>query len=210
MTEPKKPLSKQERKRKIRQIYRDMEAQKREIGLRAPVIRRGPIFYFVVLLGLAMIGGAIFQAADKSGGKKMRDGRIVQAERSVEALAEALGRFKFHCGIYPEPDEGLEALVLKRSRHSGWVGPYIASPTYAPKLLSDPWKHPYVYEPTNDPPVLLSLGPDGVRGTADDILPDPATFTKPFRDTTWTNDWVPFHRRGYYVVPSKDVSKGER
>ena len=206
MTEPKKPLSKQERKRKIRQIYRDMEAQKREIGLRAPVIRRGPIFYFVVLLGLAMIGGAIFQAADKSGGKKMRDGRIVQAERSVEAL----GRFKFHCGIYPEPDEGLEALVLKRSRHSGWVGPYIASPTYAPKLLSDPWKHPYVYEPTNDPPVLLSLGPDGVRGTADDILPDPATFTKPFRDTTWTNDWVPFHRRGYYVVPSKDVSKGER
>ena len=210
MTEPKKPLSKQERKRKIKQIYRDMEAQKREIGLRAPVIRRGPIFYFVVLLGLAMIGGAIFQAADKSGGKKMRDGRIVQAERSVEALAEALGRFKFHCGIYPEPDEGLEALVLKRSRHSGWVGPYIASPTYAPKLLSDPWKHPYVYEPTNDPPVLLSLGQDGVRGTTDDILPDQATFTKPFRDTTWTNDWVPFHRRGYYVVPSKDVSKGEK
>jgi hypothetical protein len=77
-------------------------------------------------------------------------------------------------------------------------------------LLSDPWKHSYVYEPTNDPPVLLSLGPDGVRGTADDILPDPATFTKPFRDTTWTNDWVPFHRRGYYVVPSKDVSKGEK
>ena len=193
MTEPKKPLSKQERKRKIKQIYRDMEAQKREIGLRAPVIRRGPIFYFVVLLGLAMIGGAIFQAADKSGGKKMRDGRIVQAERSVEALAEGLG-----------------ALVLKRSRHSGWVGPYIASPTYAPKLLSDPWKHPYVYEPTNDPPVLLSLGPDCVRGTADDILPDPATFTKPFHDTTWTNDWVPFHRRGYYVVPSKNVSKGEK
>ena len=210
MTEPKKPLSKQERKRKIKQIYRDMEAQKREIGLRAPVIRRGPVFYFVVLLGLAMIGGAIFQAADKSGGKKMRDGRIVQAERSVEALAEALGRFKFHCGIYPEPDEGLEALVLKRSRHSGWVGPYIASPTFAPKLLSDPWKHQYVYEPTNDPPVLLSLGPDGVRGTADDILPDPTTFTKPFRDTTWTNDWVPFHRRGYYVVPSKDISKGEK
>ena len=210
MTEPKKPLSKQERKRKIRQIYRDMEAQKRELGLRAPAIRRGPVFYLVVLIGLAMIGGAIFQAADKSGGKKMRDGRIAQAERSVEALAEALGRFKFHCGTYPEPDEGLEALVLKRSRHSGWIGPYIASPTYAPKLLPDPWKRPYVYEPTNDPPVLLSLGPDGVLGTSDDIVPDPATFAKPFRDTTWTNDWVPFHRRGYYVVPSKNVSNGEK
>ena len=53
------------------------------------------------------------------------------------------------------------------------------------------------------PPVVLSLGPDGVRGTADDIAPDPAIFSKPFRDTTWTNDWVPFHRRGYYIVPSK-------
>lgn len=203
MTAPKKPLSKQARARKIKQIYRDMEAQKRALGLRAPAIRRGPIFYLVVLLALAMIGGALYQAADKSGGKRMRDGRLVQAEQSVAALAEALGRYKFHCGVYPSAEEGLEALVLKQSRHAGWVGPYISSPNYAPTLLPDPWKRPYVYEPTNDPPTVLSLGPDGVRGTADDISPDPALFAKPFQDTTWTNDWVSFHRRGYYVVPSK-------
>ena len=204
MTEQqKKPLSKQERARKIRQIYREMEAQKRALGLKAPAIRRGPVFYLVVLMALAMIGGALYQAADKSGGKRMRDGRLVQAERSVAALAEALGRFKFHCGAYPTAEEGLEALVLKQSRHAGWVGPYISSPNFTPTLLPDPWKRPYVYEPTNEPPVVLSLGPDGVRGTADDIAPDPAFFAKPFRDTTWTNDWVPFRRRGYYVVPSK-------
>ena len=203
MTEPKKPLSKQARARKIKQIYRDMEAQKRALGLRAPAIKRGPVFYFVVLMVLLMVGGALIQAAGKGGGKKMRDGGLVQAEQSVAALAEALGRYKFHCGVYPTAEEGLEALVLKHSRHAGWVGPYISSPNYIPTLLPDPWKRPYVYEPTNDPPTVLSLGPDGVRGTADDIAPDPALFAKPFQDTTWTNDWVAFHRRGYYIVPSK-------
>ena len=39
-----KTLSKRERNRKIKQIYRDMEAQKRELGLRAPVLKKGPVF----------------------------------------------------------------------------------------------------------------------------------------------------------------------
>ena len=209
MTEPRKPLSKQERARKIKQIYRDMEAQKRALGLQAPAIRRGPVFYFVVLMVLLMVGGALIQAAGKGGGKKMRDGKIVQAEQSVAALAEALGRYKFHCGAYPTAEEGLEALVLKQSSHAGWMGPYISSPNFTPTLLPDPWKRPYVYEPTNEPPVVLSLGPDCVRGTADDVVPDAALFSKPFRDTTWTNDWVPFHRRGYYIVPSKRAKSEE-
>ena len=199
----KKPLSKQERKRKIKQIYRDMEARKRALGLKAPVIKRGPVFYFVVVMAMAMIGGALIQAAGKGGGKKMRDGAIVRAEQSVAALAEALGRYKFHCGVYPPAEEGLEALVLKQSSHDGWMGPYIASPSFQPRLLPDPWKRRYVYEPTNDPPVVLSLGPDGVRGTADDIVPDPALFGKPFRDTSWTNNWAPYQMRGYIVVPGR-------
>ena len=147
MTEPKKPLSKQARARKIKQIYRDMEAQKRALGLRAPAIKRGPVFYFVVLMVLLMVGGALIQAAGKGGGKKMRDGRLVQAEQSVAALAEALGRYKFHCGVYPTAEEGLEALVLKHSRHAGWVGPYISSPNYIPTLLPDPWSGPTCTSP---------------------------------------------------------------
>ncbi len=194
----KPPLSKQERNRKIKAIYREMEAKKRELGLRAPLIRRGPVFYLVVLMVLLLVGGALIQAAGKGGGKKMREGNLVRAEQSVAALAEALGRFKFHCGVYPTAKEGLEALANKYSTHAGWIGPY------AERIVSDPWKHPYVYEPTNEPPVVLSLGPDGVRGTADDIVPDPELFVKPFKDTTWTNDWVYFRRRGIVVVPTQE------
>ena len=194
----KSPLTKQERNRKIKAIYREMEAKKRELGLKAPLIKRGPVFYLVVLMVLALVGGLVIQTAGKGGGKKMREGNIVRAEQSVAALAEALGRFKFHCGVYPTAEEGLAALANKFSSHEGWIGPY------AERILPDPWKRPYVYEPTNDPPVVLSLGPDGVRGTADDIVADAETFSKPFRDTTWTNDWVPFSRRGIVVVPTKE------
>ena len=196
--EKKHPLSKQERNRKIKAIYREMEAKKRELGLKAPVIKRGPVFYLVMLLGLVLIGGLVIQAAGKGGGRKMRDGNLARAERSVAALAEALGRYKFHCGVYPTTKEGLNALAEKFSSHPGWIGPY------AERILPDPWKHPYVYEPTNDPPVVLSLGPDGVRGTADDIVPDPELFAKPFKDTSWTNDWVYFRRRGIVVVPTQE------
>ena len=194
----KSPLSKQERNRKIKAIYREMEAKKRELGLKAPTIKRGPVFYLVALLVLALIGGLVIQAAGRGGGKNMRDGNIVRAEQSVAALAEALGRFKFHCGVYPTAADGLAALANKYSTHAGWIGPYVE------KINPDPWKHPYVYEPTNDPPVVLSMGPDGVRGTADDIVPDAELFSKPFRDTTWTNDWVPFSRRGIVVVPTQE------
>ena len=193
----KSPLSKEERNRKIKAIYREMEAKKRELGLKAPAIRRGPVFYLVVLMVLLTVGAALVQVAGKGGGKKMRDGNIVRTESSVAALAEALGRFKFHCGAYPTAEEGLKALEDKFSTHAGWIGPYVD------KINPDPWKHPYVYEPTNDPPVVLSLGPDGKRGTADDIAPAPELFAKPFTDTSWTNNWVYFRRRGIVVVPTQ-------
>ena len=198
--EKRQPLSKEERKRKIKAIYREMESKKQELGLQAPQIRRGPVFYLVVLMGLAIIGGLVVQSTGKGGGKSMQDGKVVLARKSVAALAEALGRYKFHCGVYPTAEEGLEALVQKYSRHAGWVGPYISSPNFTPTLLPDPWKRPYVYEPTNEPPVVLSLGPDGVRGTADDITPDAALFSKPFKDTTWTNGWAHYRLRGIRVV----------
>ena len=205
-------LSKRERDRKIKQIYREMEAKKRELGLRAPALKKGPVFYLVVLVVLMLLGGALIQMSGKAdaiglGGRKLRAGRPVMAQKSVDAVAEALGRFKFHTGVYPTVDEGgIEALAVKHSNHAGWIGPYLHKDNPYKRIAIDPWKRPYVYEPpaaTNGLPTVLCLGADGVRGTADDIAPDPALFTKAFRDTTWTNDWVPFHLRGIIVRPSK-------
>lgn len=206
-TPPRKPLSKAERQRKIKAIQADIEAKKRELGLKAPSFRRGPVFYFGLMAVMALLGLSLIKTSERGGSSgKVRTGKILQAGKSVDAFAEALGRFKFHTGVYPTAaDGGLEALASKTSRYEGWIGPYIHKRIWSDPLPPDPWKRPYVYEPTgtNGLPVLLSCGPDGIRGTADDILPDSALFTKPFRDTTWTNDWAPYQLRGYIVVPSK-------
>ena len=194
--------ARRERMRKKKAIRAAFEGKRRELGLGdAPGFRRGPLFYLVLIAVMTMLGLAVIKASDDRGvSGKVLSGKIMMATRSLDAFAEALGRFKFHCGVYPTAEEGLQALVDKFSSHEGWVGPYIHA------MRPDPWKHAYVYEPpagTNAVPVLLSLGPDGVRGTADDIAPDATRFFKPFRDTTWTNDWAPFTQRGIIIVPVK-------
>lgn len=189
--------------RKKKAIRAGLEAKRRELGLGGePVgLKRGPAFYLIVMVVLVSVGLAVIKASDDRGvSGRVLTGKILQASRSLDAFAEALGRYRFHCGAYPDAESGLQALVDKFSQHEGWMGPYIHA------MRNDPWKHPYVYEPpsgTNATPVLLSIGPDGVRGTADDIAPDADLFEKPFRDTTWTNDWAPYWKRGIIVVPSR-------
>ena len=41
----------------------------------------------------------------------------------------------------------------------------------------------------------------------DDVLPDQSLFDKPFRDTTWTNHWVPYQYRGILVAPDEKTRK---
>ena len=114
---PKKPIpSKRERVRKIKAIQTELEMKRRELGLQAPSMRKGPVFYLVLMTVLAVLGLSVVKATDSGkAATRVRNAKIVQAEKSVGAFAEALGRFKFHCGQYPTPEEGLEALALKRS-----------------------------------------------------------------------------------------------
>lgn len=190
--------SKRERVRKIKAIRADIDLKRRELGLQAPSMKKGPVFYLGLMAVLAILGLSVIKATESGNtGVRVRNAKVNQAMRSVDAFAEALGRFKFHCGEYPTTEEGLEALASKEIKREGWIGPYIK------KIVPDPWKNAYIYELTNGAPVVLSMGPDGVRGTADDINPAPELFAKPFHDTTWTNNWAPYWKRGYIIVPSK-------
>jgi hypothetical protein len=205
----KKRLSAAKRALRKKAIAREFDMKRRELGLdSAPAFKRGLGFYLIVLMVMVFIGAVVLQQADVSGKRKAVNTKTLYAQRSVDALAEALGRFKFHCGCYPTADDGgLAALSAKKSRYKGWLGPYAGS---WGAMIPDPWKRPYVYEMgTNGIPVVLSLGPDGVRGTADDVFPDEKLFAKAFRDTSWTNDWVHFSRRGIIVVPKKSKEKSK-
>lgn len=189
----------------IKQIAREYEQKKAELnGLRAPEMKKGVVFYVVVLLGLMLLA-SVFMTLTGKGGKARVSKDAITVRKSLDALAVALGRYHYHTGQYPSEEEGLFILASTQVVKAGWNGPYI----HGGKILKDPWKREYVYIPGADgaPPSLFSMGPDGKPGTNDDILANPALFDEPFRDTTWTKDWVPYRLRGIIVAPDEETKR---
>ena len=202
----KPPMHRKSSRAAVKAIAREYEMKKAALqGSGAPVIRRGPVFYLVLVAGLAIVGGMVLSAA-KNGidlGKKRIELKPMQARQSMDALVVALGRYKFHTGDYPSTAEGLNALAAKAFPKKGWDGPYINHVTH------DPWGNDYVYEtrPEGGHPVLYSKGPNGRAGDDDDVLPDQEMFEQPFRDTSWTNGWAPYRLRGIVVAPDEETKR---
>ena len=100
-------------------------------------------------------------------------GRSEQARETacitqIATFNTALGAYEVDTGSYPSTQAGLRALVVQPSDVTGWRGPYLDS-----DVPLDPWQHPYVYQyPGKLNPSgydIISMGPDGQLGTADDL-----------------------------------------
>lgn len=187
-------------KRKIIESIRsDAFRKKQEIAGRAPVIPHGPKFYIVIVV---LFSALLFVAINYSKNPQLEDGWRTGTIADINLLAEALGRFHFHTGVYPTTEQGLEALTwIETGKIPGYNGPYLMN-----KLVpQDKWKHPYRYTgPGDDPsdplPTLVSAGPDGKFDTDDDIYPVPDCFYRAGKDTSWTNEWVPYDKRGITIL----------
>jgi type II secretion system protein G len=95
------------------------------------------------------------------------------AMNGAASLRAGLDAFKLDNGRYPTAAEGLAALVAPPVGLNTWKGPYL-DPRRLP--ATDPWGRPYAYTPPAAPSrgaVVLSLGPDGKAGTADDVVAGP-------------------------------------
>lgn len=162
------------KKRAVRRIRLEHDRQAAAIRTPLPGLRRGPKFYLAAIVLFVILAAALFRSADSARVRKAASrSPLFRAARSVDVLAEALGRYRFHTGRYPAPGQGLRALVRDPGDAPGWGGPYINL------LRNDPWGMPYGYAPPAAPdgrPRLFSRGPDRREGTADDILPDASRF----------------------------------
>jgi general secretion pathway protein G len=199
----KKGMSKRKSsKAAVKAIAREYEMKKARLTGGAPVLKKGFVFYTVVIIGLLMLGGMVLSVCGK-GGRTPIPLKPMQARKSMDSLAIALGRFKFHTGAYPTTAEGLAALAAKSFTRKGWDGPYINH------VVPDPWGNDYVYEtrPEGGHPILYSKGADGRAGTTDDVLPEQEQFEIPFRDTGWTNGWAPYRLRGIVVAPDEETKR---
>lgn len=197
---PAKSKPKEGKSKKIakEQIRREFAKKKDALSGGLPKIKRGFFFYMILILGLVILGSFVLSATGH-GGKAHISKAQINARKSMDALAVALGRYKFHVGSYPSTEEGLAALTNITPKVVGWNGPYCK------RIVNDPWGRPYFYERLDSGhPILYSLGPDGKMGSIDDIMPDQALFDEPFRDTTWTNNWVPYKYRGILVAPNEE------
>lgn len=198
----------------VRAIAREYEMKRAELTGGAPVFRKGPLFYAMVVLLLAVIGSLVvpqIMNGTLTLGKRRIERSQVQARKAMDSLSVALGRYRFHVGEYPPNDEGLAILACRRpaeirrarAKFKGWDGPYVNH------IVKDPWGNDYVYEtrPEGGHPVLYSKGPDGRAGTTDDILPDQLSFDRAFLDTSWTNNWAPCELRGIVVAPDEETRR---
>ena len=202
----KSPLHRKSSKAAVKAIAREYELKKAELRASgAPVLRRGPVFYGVLVLILLVVGGLVLSAAHNGIGlgKRRIELKPLQARKSMDALVIALGRYKFHVGEYPSASEGLNVLAVKALNKKGWDGPYVNH------IVRDPWGNDYVYDtrPDGGHPILYSKGPDGRAGTTDDVMPDQGMFEEPFRDTSWTKGWAPYRLRGIVVAPDAETKR---
>lgn len=200
---PAKRGDKARRVAKIKAIAREYELKKAELAAGgAPQFKRGVVFYAVVIGLLAILGSLVLSATGRGGRAYMSKAHI-QATNSVEALAVALGRYRYHTGVYPTTAEGIERLAAILPQVKGWNGPYIK------KAVKDPWGRPYeyVYNGENDTPTLYSRGPDALAGTSDDIIAAAELFERPYKDRSWLKGWMPYTLRGYVVVDDEEMKK---
>lgn len=212
------PMHRKSSKAAVKAIAREYEMKKAELqGSGAPTLKRGPVFYLAVIVGLMIVGWMVLSHGDLSLGKKRIERKPLMARKAMDSLSVALGRYKFHVGEYPTTEEGLKVLAYRRPEEirairkahpakngfCGWDGPYVDH------IVNDPWGHEYVYEtrPEGGNPVLYSRGPDGRAGTTDDVMPDQLSFDAAFRDTTWTNNWAPAELRGVVVAPDAETKR---
>lgn len=120
------------------------------------------------ILASLLTGGLLLFRYAAVTGTTERTGAAV-AKTDVVIMEEALDLYKLDAGQFPADVDGLNALHIAPPGMSGWRGPYVKR-----HVPADPWGNAYVYHATKPcgakPYTLLSRGPDGVEGTADDIV----------------------------------------
>lgn len=155
-----------DRQAALQRIARDAARQRRHAGLDdMPLAKRRPRQLALVLGALLIILGVFFAPRPPPALTPARH-LDIRARGSVNALRQALDRFRADCGRYPSVAEGLKALVINPPL-PGWNGPYVNL------VRPDPWHTPFIYKLDGECPIVVSAGSDRRFGTADDIVPDP-------------------------------------
>lgn len=136
---------------------------KHPIPLRAGFSLIELLIVIVILGGLvAVVAPGLMDSADQA----KRDTLCVEMHK----LGERFDMFKLDNGLYPDTEEGFEALL---SNPDAEKYPNYRAKPYLKKLPTDAWKSPFVYINKGDEFDIISFGADRKEGgeeNAKDIL----------------------------------------
>lgn len=119
-----------------------------------PVRRRQGGFTMIEVLVVVVILGILAAIIVPNIMDKPGKARQAKAKSDIRAIESALNMYRLDEHVYPNTDEGLEALVTE----------------YLPRLPKDPWKQPYLYlSPGAQGEIdIYTLGRDGQQGGEDE------------------------------------------
>jgi general secretion pathway protein G len=94
--------------------------------------------------------------------------KVTAAHTQISNFETALDAFEVDNGYYPKTGDGLQMLLEAPQDAKNWRGPYLKQ-----GIPLDPWQNAYIYEypgKHNESGYdLMCMGPDGRKGTDDDI-----------------------------------------
>jgi general secretion pathway protein G len=138
------------------------------LNRRTGMNRRGGAFTLIELLLVMVIITILATILVPRVVGHLEKAKITKAQADLSTLKTSLNSFYLTNGRFPTTSEGLQALITNPGNLPKWEKSLDKD-----SLPLDPWDHPYIYRcPSNTPGDdfdVLSAGPDGQEGTADDI-----------------------------------------
>lgn len=131
--------------------------------------RRAGFTLIELMLVVVIIGILVSIVVPKLTGRTKR-ARNAAAQMTIQNVSTALEAFELDLGRFPTTEEGLDGLVhrpVSLAPEDEWHGPYLN------EIPFDQWKRALIYRYPGEHSVdfdLVSMGPDGQEGTADDIV----------------------------------------
>jgi len=118
-------------------------------------------FTLVEILLVVAILGILAGVAVVSLKGRTKTASIAATRTSIQAIGTAIDTYEVDNGIYPA---SLQSLLTK-GNESNWNGPYMKDG----RMPKDAWGNDFSYSLQSDSYKLISAGPDGQTGSADDI-----------------------------------------